>query len=59
MEEHKDSVDRMQKTSDEVIGLIGDDSKMSSNVKTQVAEIHECWNSNVRQVIEAISKVCV
>ena len=58
MENRKNEVQRVQTASDEVIDLIGDDSPMSNNVKSQVAEIHDCWNTTVRQVIEAISKVC-
>ena len=58
MEDRKDNVQKMQTASEEVIDLIGDDSQMSRNIKSQVSDIHDCWNTNVRQLIEAISKVC-
>ena len=58
MEDRKDTVQNLQAVSEEVIDLIGDDSQMSRNIKSQVSDIHDCWNTNVRQLIEAISKVC-
>ena len=57
MEDHKDDVSNMHKAADEVIDLIGSEIPMANNIKSQVADIHDCWNSTVRQVIEAISKV--
>ena len=57
MEDHKDDVSNMHKAADEVIDLIGNEIPMANNIKSQVADIHDCWNSTVRQVIEAISKV--
>lgn len=57
MEQRKDDVSHMHEASEEVMDLIGGNSPMSNIVKTQVAEIHDCWNTTVRQVIEAISKV--
>ena len=58
MEDRKDNVQELQKSSDEVLDLIGDDSKMSRSIKSQVADIQNCWNANVRQVIEAKTKAC-
>jgi len=57
MEDRKDNVQNLQAVSEEVIDLIGDDSQMSRNIKSQVSDIHDCWNTNVRQLIEAISKL--
>ena len=57
MEDHKDDVSNMHKAADEVIDLIGNETPMANNIKSQVADIHDCWNNTVRQVIEAISKV--
>ena len=57
METRKDDVSSMQSASEEVIEFIGEESPMTNTVKSQVSEIHDCWNTTVRQVIEAISKV--
>eukprot|EP00794_Sanderia_malayensis_P000431 gene431-1072_t len=57
MEEHKDDVSKLHKVADDVIELIGQSSPMSNNIKSQVDDIHDCWNNTVRQIIEAISKL--
>ena len=57
MEDHKEDVGNLQKVADEVMELIGSGSPMANNIRSQVADIHDCWNKTVRLVIEAISKV--
>ena len=57
MENRKDDVQSMHKAADDVIDFIGGETAMTNSIKSQVADIHDCWNNTVRQVIEAISKV--
>ncbi|XP_065057845.1 utrophin-like isoform X2 [Rhopilema esculentum] len=57
MENRKDDVQNMHKAADDVIDFIGEETAMTNSIKSQVADIHDCWNNTVRQVIEAISKL--
>ena len=59
MESRKDAVGDLHKVSDDLIQVIGEQTATANNIKSQVGDIHDCWNNVVKQVLEAGSKVSV
>ena len=57
MEARKGHVQSFNQSAEDLIQMIGPELPIMNGVRTQVADIHECWNSVVKQIIEVGTKV--
>ena len=57
MERRKSHVTKLNETSENLLNIIGADVQVAINIKSQIADIHDSWNTVVKQSIENGTKV--